>query len=98
MYKAMKRLLIVAAVVCVGNVVSLSPYIIGPAFAQNGPPFTPPGPPPGRPPAGVPVPLLGVGWPAIALAGAALAGYRLRQRKRSMRPDESAAETPPERN
>ena len=108
MYVAMKRLLIISAIITVANLASFSP-ITAPAFAQQnpGPPpgqgQTPPGqvtPPPGQvrnPPGqdgrGVPAPLLGVGWPALALAGAALAGYRLRQRKRSQRTDEGAAET-----
>ena len=115
MYVAMKRLLIISAIITVADLASFSP-ITAPAFAQQNagtPPGqgqTPPGqvtPPPGRvtpppgqvrnPPGqdgrGVPAPLLGVGWPALALAGAALAGYRLRQRKRSQRTDEGAAET-----
>ena len=93
MYVAMRRLLIILALITVANVASISP-IIAPASAQQNPGRPPGPPPPGqvRPPGrDVPAPLLGVGWPALALAGAALAGYRLRQRFK--RTDESAAET-----
>lgn len=100
MSRALRSLLIVAAIISVGNVVSLSPYVTGPAFAQSQPAGPPPGRPAGPPPGlprgdrVVPAPLLGAGWSAIAVAGAALAGYRLRQRKRSKTTDEGAAETP----
>lgn len=95
----LRRLLLVAAVVFAGTVMTLPTPVIGLAFAQGGPPFTPPGPPPTVPPGnrGVPAPLLGAGWPAIALAGAAFAAYRLRQRKRSEHADEGAAESPRDR-
>lgn len=96
---ALRRLLIVAAVIFVGNVVTLSPQVTELAFAQSGPPFTPPGPPPSVPPGrGVPAPLLGAGWPAIAIAGAAFAAYRLRRRKRPDDTDEAAVRSPQERD
>jgi hypothetical protein len=110
MSRTLRRLLFGLAIVSLGSVVSLSPHFTGPAFAQSRPEGPPPGqiqgqgrpagPPPGlvRQGRAVPAPLLGVGWPAIALAGAALVGYRLHQRKRSNRADEGAAESPPEGN
>jgi hypothetical protein len=129
MSRTLRRLLVVVAIASVGSLVSLSPHVTGPAFAQTRPadspsnvrrdlPFglqllreriaallpsdvrrnLPPRRDPPRRPRSVPAPLLGVGWPAIALAGAALVGYRLHQRKRFNRADEVAAESPPEGN